>query len=157
MGGYSIVRELGKGGFAQVWEVEDASHRRYALKEYNLQNSVECFQNEANIGTFFFEAGTIRPRFRPHQGSPHLIAFVDKFRVGKFGYIVQELSEHNLSKLISDIQGVFHNNERIYEVRFKEFHGNLLGHGRLRELMLEICKGISLINEAGFIHCDLKL
>lgn len=105
-----MVRELGKGGFAQVWEVEDPSHRRFALKEYNLQNSVECFHNEANIGQYFFEGGALRPHFLPHSGSPHLIAFVDKFRIGKYGYIVQELSQHNLSKLISDIQGVFHNN-----------------------------------------------
>lgn len=35
-------------------------------------------------------------------------------RMGKWGYIVQDLSQYNLSKMVSDIQGVFHNNERIY-------------------------------------------
>jgi serine/threonine protein kinase len=60
IGQYLIIREIGKGGFAQVFEVEDPSHRRYALKEYNLQNSVECFHNEANIGQFFFEEGKVR-------------------------------------------------------------------------------------------------
>lgn len=99
-----------------MWEVEDAQHRRYALKEYQLQNSVECFHNEANVGQFFFEQGLPRPHCQHHQGTSHLITFIDKFRIGKFGYIVQQLSQHNLSKLISDIQGVFHNNERIYEV-----------------------------------------
>lgn len=157
IGQYEIIKEIGKGGFAQVYEVEDANHNKYALKEYNLQNAGECFQNESAMGQFFFERGAVREQFSHHPGSSHLIRFVDKFRIGKYGYIIQELCEHNLSKLVSDIQGVFHNNERIYEVRFKEFYRELTSKNHLKKVMIELCQTIQLINRAGFIHCDLKL
>lgn len=44
------------------------------------------------------------------KGSNHIIKFIEKFRFGKKCYIVQELGGHNLSKLMSDIQGVFYQN-----------------------------------------------
>lgn len=37
-------------------------------------------------------------------------------KYGKKGYIVQERSGRSLSKLLSEIQGVFYKNERVYEV-----------------------------------------
>ena len=42
-------------------------------------------------------------------------------------------------------------------MKFKEFHRSLVEQGRLKKVMIEICQAISLINSAGFIHCDLKL
>jgi hypothetical protein len=45
-----------------------------------------------------------------------LIGFQEKFKNGKKGYIVQEVGGKSLSKTISDIQGVFHKGERVYEV-----------------------------------------
>lgn len=69
IGQYEIIKEIGKGGFAQVYEVEDANHNKYALKEYNLQNAGECFQNESAMGQFFFERGAVREQFSHHPGT----------------------------------------------------------------------------------------
>lgn len=45
IGNYQIIKEIGKGGFAQVYEVQDSKQKKYALKEYNLQDALECYQN----------------------------------------------------------------------------------------------------------------
>lgn len=66
----------------------------------------------------------MRKDFEKHKGSKHIIKFIDKFRLGKFGYIVQELGQFNMSKLVSDITGIFHNNERVYEVTILKFRSN---------------------------------
>ncbi len=89
IGQYKIIKEIGKGGFAQVYEVEDEKGQKYALKEYSLQNALDCFHNETTVGDFFFEQGNIRKDFEKHEGSRHIIKFIDKFRLGKYGYIVQ--------------------------------------------------------------------
>lgn len=157
VGQYIIIREVGKGGFAVVYEVLSEKGKKYALKEYNLQAAVECFQHEVKVGEHFFEKGEVRKEFQNHEGSGHLIRFVDKFKIGKFGYIVQEMAEHNMSKMVNDIQGIFHNNERIYEVRFKDFYRQLASHSNLKTVMLELCRAVSLLSQQGFIHCDLKL
>lgn len=60
VGQYRIVKEIGKGGFAQVYEVEDANHRRYAMKEYDLDVALECFTNETAMGELFFKDGKLR-------------------------------------------------------------------------------------------------
>lgn len=89
IGIYKIVKEIGKGGFATVFEVEDDQGKRYALKQYNLQQALECYHNEVNVGSYFFEKGQIRKQFQEVEGSNNLIRFIDQFRIGKFGYIVQ--------------------------------------------------------------------
>ncbi len=43
---------------------------------------------------------------------------IEKFKINKKGYIVQELCGVNFSKLISEIKGTFYNKERVYEVFF---------------------------------------
>jgi serine/threonine protein kinase len=68
IGQYDIIKEIGKGGFAQVYEVEDSNHHKYALKEYALQNSIECFQNESIVGQYFFNKGKIRSELEDSQG-----------------------------------------------------------------------------------------
>jgi serine/threonine protein kinase len=60
IGHYTIIKEIGKGGFAQVYEVAAENGKRYALKEYNLQNALECYHNESNIGDYFFSKGTVK-------------------------------------------------------------------------------------------------
>ena len=37
-------------------------------------------------------------------------------KIGKKGYIIQEVGGKSLSKILSEIQGVFHKNERVYQV-----------------------------------------
>ena len=68
-----------------------------------------------------------------------MIRFVDRVRVGKKGYIIQEFGGNNFSKMLSDIQGVFHNNERVYEVMFKPFYKNLSEGNELKTVFLQIC------------------
>lgn len=56
MGHYEIVKEIGHGGFATVYEVLDKdTGQRYAMKEYNLVESFECYQKEAKVGEYFFQ------------------------------------------------------------------------------------------------------
>ena len=85
-----------------------------------------------------------------------LIRSIDRFRHGKKGYIVQELGGTSMSKALSDIQGVFYNNERVYEVNFKDVYHELAFKNGLKNILLQICHGVELLNNEGFIHCDLK-
>ena len=146
IGLYEVIREIGKGGFAQVYEVTDQNGKKYALKEYHLQTALECYHNEANFGSHFFEKGAIKAEFKNENGSQNLIRFIEKFRIGKYGYIVQELAEQNLSKIVNDIQGIFQNTERIYEVKFKEFYRQLASCNYLQKIMIELCQVIGMIN-----------
>lgn len=37
---YSVIKELGKGGFAEVTEVVNEDGERFAMKQYMLESSV---------------------------------------------------------------------------------------------------------------------
>lgn len=63
IGVYQICKEIGKGGFASVFEGQDPNGNKVAIKQYILQNSFECFKNEYTVGDHFFEKGRLRNKF----------------------------------------------------------------------------------------------
>ena len=77
---------------------------------------------------------------------------------------MQEEGGKSLSKMVSDIQGIFHKGERVYEVfshsifqvQFTEFYETLKDSRNLAEIMIQIAEGVKLLNSQGYIHCDLK-
>ena len=66
VGQYRIIRELGKGGFAHVYEVENSSRHKFAMKEYDLDVALECFHNETVTADVFWKDGKLREEFEEH-------------------------------------------------------------------------------------------
>lgn len=57
--GYEKLKELGKGGFAEVFQVRKEGVK-LAMKKYALEQSFNCYKNECMIGNHFFEDGQIK-------------------------------------------------------------------------------------------------
>lgn len=136
LGDYRIIREIGRGGMARVFEAEQISlNRRVALKVLSAhlsfsKQAVRKFQREAEAGG--------------RQSHPAIVA---TFGVGKYRgshYIAQELVEGG--ETLAD---------RLDELR----RGGDLEKGYFRraaELIARIAGALSYAHTSGVIHRDLK-
>src|SRR5438270_12989350 len=92
IGRYKLIAPLGRGGMGGVWEVEDASGLRYALK------SPASGMNPAAETTKRFAREANAVRLLDH---PNLVAAVDVFvEAGYLFLVMEKVTGRTLTKII---------------------------------------------------------
>jgi len=105
LGRYRVLQELGRGAMGAVWEVEDASGQRYALK------SPEGMSNSDAAKRFAREANALR--LLDH---PNLVAAIEVFVEHRTLFLVMEkVVGRSLTKRIA--QGRLHPREALVIAR----------------------------------------
>jgi serine/threonine-protein kinase len=129
-GKYQLVRCLGQGGMGEVWEAEHAKlGRRVAIKFIHA----EAAQNEAVLQRFQNEA-----RASAKLQSRFIVQVIDDgVDQGGRPYIVME-------KLSGESLGDRLGRDRTLEVE------------AVRQILRDVCRGLSVAHEAGIVHRDLK-
>ena len=82
IGSFKILREIGRGGMATVYEVEDREGQKLALKVLDATRS----RNERSLGRFLREGEAIQ-----RLNHPHIIKIIDVGQEGDLSFIAMEL------------------------------------------------------------------
>lgn len=133
---YRKIKEIGRGGFGRVFEVEDDFGQRFAMKEYEPNSDI---QNLINRG--LVKADNLMGRFKREVkyqsllNSKHIVRILDKDLEAAKPWFVMELAEGTLQ---DDLQA-----------------DRRLGGDPTRALF-DILAGLEEIHKRDIVHRDLK-
>jgi serine/threonine protein kinase len=131
-GRYVVRRRLGEGGMAVVWLVEDKSGRSYAVKEPVIKGVVE---REALRNVKFVE----------HEGK--MLSMISHPNVcGFFGSYKEKYG--NLEPVILVLE--YMDGGSLRDV------GGPLSPKEVKDVLLQVLKGLEAVHGAGVIHRDIK-
>jgi eukaryotic-like serine/threonine-protein kinase len=148
--GYRIVKKIASGGFSIVYLAYDAEGNAVAIKEY-LPSALALRQPgelapviaKANLPVFriglkcFFEEGRALARI----SHPNVVRVLNFFRANETVYMVMAYeSGHSLQ-------------EQIQRQRAK---GSRLGEPFIRQIFLQVVKGLREVHASKLLHLDLK-
>ncbi|MRV76797.1 protein kinase [Duganella sp. FT92W] len=148
--GYRIVKKIASGGFSIVYLAYDGEGNAVAIKEY-LPSSLALRQPgelapviaKANLPVFriglkcFFEEGRALARI----SHPNVVRVLNFFRANETVYMVMAYeSGHSLQ-------------EQIQRQRAK---GSRLGEAFIRQIFLQVVKGLREVHASKLLHLDLK-
>jgi serine/threonine protein kinase len=148
--GYRIVKKIASGGFSMVYLAYDAEGNAVAIKEY-LPSALALRQPgeltpviaKSNLPVFriglkcFFEEGRALARI----SHPNVVRVLNFFRANETVYMVMAYeSGHSLQ-------------EQIQRQRAK---GSRLGEPFIRQIFLQVVKGLREVHASKLLHLDLK-
>jgi serine/threonine protein kinase len=148
--GYRIVKKIASGGFSIVYLAYDAEGNAVAIKEY-LPSALALRQPgeltpviaKSNLPVFriglkcFFEEGRALARI----SHPNVVRVLNFFRANETVYMVMAYeSGHSLQ-------------EQIQRQRAK---GSRLGEPFIRQIFLQVVKGLREVHASKLLHLDLK-
>jgi serine/threonine protein kinase/regulator of sirC expression with transglutaminase-like and TPR domain len=126
---YEVIRQLGQGGFAAVFEARDRMlDRRVAIKQLLLNR----IKDESSIKRFIQEARVAATLKHPNVVTIHALRIEDK----NFYMIMEYLSGGSLRELLNK-QGKLPVEQAV-------------------NLTIGICEGLAKFHEKGIIHRDIK-
>lgn len=128
-GRYKIVSMLGKGGYGEVYKIEDLyeNNRVLALKKIRAKAL-----NQSNIDTFKVEF-----KFLTSLNHPNLVKVYD-FDVDR------------------DKDELFFTMEYIQGASFYDTLGKKTSYDKIYDYIVQSCRALSYIHSKGIIHCDIK-
>ncbi|EMD47135.1 serine/threonine protein kinase ppk15, putative [Entamoeba histolytica KU27] len=129
---YKIIEKLGQGTFGQVFKCQDLNNgKMVALKI--LKNKKAYFRQGLLEVTTLTIVNTIYDK-----GCSHIVEMIDHFLYCGHLCIVQELLGQNLYQMLKEVR----------------LRGMKLSN--IKKITRQILEGMSSLNEAGIVHCDLK-
>ena len=128
---YKIIKQLGKGGFGEVYLVSNQKDNKYyAIKKILINNlSEEELKLRETEGIIL-----------SNISNEYIVKYYDSFKDNDYLYILMEYCETDLKKFINE-----HKDK-------KEFIDEKIIHN----IVLELCLGIKEIHKHNLIHRDLK-
>ena len=128
---YTIIKELGEGGFGKVYQVlNEKENKYYAIKKILLKNlteeEIESTKNEANI------LSNIK--------SEYIVNYYDSFKDDNSFNILMEYCEKDLKAFINEYKS----------------KNELIDEDILYGIIVDLCLGIKEIHKKNLIHRDLK-
>ena len=129
---YSIIKELGDGGYGKVYQVINIlDEKNYAIKEFSIKNETEDrihdIQNEAEILSKF--------------NSKNIVKYYDSFKDEDKFYILMEYCDgKNLKSFLDEYKG----------------KDQLIKENILDNIIRQICSGLIIIHDNNIVHRDLK-
>ncbi|NOT37870.1 MAG: serine/threonine protein kinase [Saprospiraceae bacterium] len=139
LGRFRLVRLLGKGGFGEVWEVNDENQKEYAIKIFN---QVDHY-NPGNTSPFEDEFYLIKNLVHPNLLIPLLME-----KQNNIYYIVMPLCEKSL---MEDLK------ERMIANSFKyQDKHQIYTEKELSIIMRDVADGLAYLKDVGIIHKDIK-
>ena len=126
---YTKIKQLGKGGFSEVFLIQK-NNKYYALKKIYIKNiskeDLNYYKNEVKILSSF--------------NSEYIVKYYDSFEDDEYLNIVMEYWGENLKSFLKS-----------YAEKSTFIHEKII-----IDIILQICFGIKVIHEAKIIHRDLK-
>ena len=133
---YKKIKEIGRGGFGRVFEVEDEKGQRFALKEYEPDHAVQSLIDKGLVkpenlkGRFKREV-----KYQSQLSSKHIVPIVDSDLDADQPWFVMELATGTLKDdLVID---------------------RSLG-GNPSRALFDILAGLEEIHKRDIVHRDLK-
>jgi serine/threonine protein kinase len=140
------VRALGKGGAANVWLAREGEID-LAVKEF-FPEAEESFKRELEFGL----------KLREVRDDPRASMFVEYRGVkkGKRRMIAYEVGGQALSRVLFSLAGEFQNGERIYRITPLASYQVMLRPAVFKEFIRRMAAALSLLQELGLCHNDIK-
>ena len=126
---YKVIKEIGKGGFSQVFLVKRMKYY-YAMKKINISNlnkeEIEKTENEIKILSKF--------------NSDYIVKYYDSYKEDNYLVIIMEfVGEMNLKDFIKQ----------------QKDKNELIEEKIIQKIIIQICLGLKEIHKAKIIHRDL--
>ena len=126
---YKVIKEIGKGGFSQVFLVKRMKYY-YAMKKINISNlnkeEIEKAENEIKILSKF--------------NSDYIVKYYDSYKEDNYLVIIMEfVGEMNLKDFIKQ----------------QKDKNELIEEKIIQKIIIQICLGLKEIHKAKIIHRDL--
>ncbi|MFT7618955.1 MAG: serine/threonine protein kinase [Planctomycetota bacterium] len=152
IGGFKILREIGRGGMAIVYEVEDPAGKRLALKVLDAARS----RNERSLGRFLREGEAIQ-----RLNHPHIIKIIDVGQDGDLSFIAMELIDGpTLEDLIFELRRGRRDALSHFRPDFVGLPDPVIGQSAFQRAVLEslaeIANAVQAAHDAGLVHRDIK-
>lgn len=128
-GNYTVVKELGEGGFGSVYLVNATDGKQFALKITKMWNFLP--QERQEYGKRFrqeYDHSTM-------LGSPYVVKSYDFHHIGGNPFIVMDLCSNG---------------------SLRDIIGKPIDEQRLKEMTFGILKGLEALHTKGIIHRDIK-
>ncbi len=137
--GFKLVRHLGSGGTAEVWEVEDANLNRWALKIFSPTRGMD----EQAIKLFKLEFLKTEKLVHPNI-----------LRARKYGeylnrpYIIFDLCDISIMQMLHD---------KIHASRILNIKGRgIYQEDELAKIIFQVANALLYLHDHGIVHQDIK-
>lgn len=137
--GFKLVRHLGSGGTAEVWEVEDANLNKWALKIFSPTRGMD----EQAIRLFKLEFLKTEKLVHPNI-----------LRARKYGeylnrpYIIFDLCDTSIMQMLND---------KIHASRILNLKGRgIYQEDELAQIILQVANALLYLHDHGMVHQDIK-
>jgi len=137
--GFKLIRHIGSGGTAEVWEVEDANLNRWAMKIFSPTRGMD----ESAIRLFKLEFVKTEKLVHPNI-----------LRARKYGeyqnrpYIIFNLCDTSMMKILQ---------ERIHASRVLNVNRNaLFSESELADIIYQVAQSLVFLHEKNIVHQDIK-